>query len=288
VAQAVTELERRTAEAHGELERRLGSVEAKKQLIDRSLIDANRIAEVLSGLDTRIAALAERHEFIDRTKDDVARLERRIDLVAARPELAAENDRFSFALRRIVSDASMAIQRLGSKGREPLRAFRSRGALTACIGAVILVGVMATRSAYRSGQNEPAVLGSRLLALPILAPMALPQSVARDVGAAKTVNLSQPPAVVAVDAALRDSLRNGEGGQQFVGDLTIESQPAGATVLLNQRAVGKTPVLLTSLRAGSYVLWIEQKGYNRWSAAVLVSAVHQTRINAKLEPDGRQ
>ena len=82
--------------------------------------------------------------------------------------------------------------------------------------------------------------------------------------------------------------KDGVVGQQFVGDLAIESQPAGATVLLNQRPVGKTPVLLTSLRTGSYVLWIEREGYKRWTAAVLVSAVNQTRINAKLERADRR
>ena len=82
--------------------------------------------------------------------------------------------------------------------------------------------------------------------------------------------------------------KDGVVGQQFVGDLTIESQPAGATVLLNQRPVGKTPVLLTSLRTGSYVLWIEREGYRRWTSAVLVSAVNQTRINAKLERADRR
>ena len=73
-----------------------------------------------------------------------------------------------------------------------------------------------------------------------------------------------------------------------VPDAVVTRAIDGATVLLNQRPVGKTPVLLTALRVGSYVLWIEREGYNRWTAAVLVSAVNQTRINAKLERAGRR
>ena len=156
---------------------------------------------------------------------------------------------------------------------------------------MVLVSVVATRSAYRPGQNEGALLSSRVLRLPMLVPSTRrsPQPVARVMGAA-----IQPPAVPSFSLTTNDPSRDVRSakdrvvGQQFVGDLTIESQPAGATVLLNQRPVGKTPVLLTTLPTGSYVLWIEREGYNRWTAAVLVSAVNKTRINAKLERANRR
>ena len=92
-AQVVAELERRTAEANEDLEQRLGTLDARKRAIDRALIDTNRIADVLSGLETRMAGLAEKHELLDRVGDDVVHLERRVDTVAARLELAARTRR---------------------------------------------------------------------------------------------------------------------------------------------------------------------------------------------------
>jgi hypothetical protein len=182
----------------------------------------------------------------------------------------------------VTEAAPTAIQWLVAHAQQVSRSLSWRGALVAGFGAAVLFGVVATRSADRSGQNEGALLSSRVLRLPMLVPSTprLSQSFARDL-AAPQVTTNNPSRDVR-------AANDGVAGQQFVGDLTIESQPAGATVLLNQRPVGKTPVLLTSLRTGSYVLWIEREGYNRWTAAVLVSAVNQTRINAKLERAGRR
>jgi hypothetical protein len=289
-AQVVSELERRTAEAKENLAQRLSTLDAKQQAIDRASIDMKRIADVLSGLETRMAGLAQKHELLDRVGDDVAHIERRVDAVVARIELAArtrsqlehEFGNPQTPLERVTEAAPTAIQWLVAHARQVLRPLSWRGALVGAFIAAVLFGVVAMRAAYRSGQNEAALLSSRVLRLPMLVPSTLrsPQLVARDLGASK-VTTKDP---------LRDvrAAKDGAAGQQFVGDLAIESQPAGATVLLNQRPVGKTPVLLTSVRTGSYVLWIEREGYNRWTAAVLVSAVNQTRINAKLERTDRR
>ena len=71
---------------------------------------------------------------------------------------------------------------------------------------------------------------------------------------------------------------------EFTGTVAVESDPVGATVLINQRPVGETPVILT-LRPGSYVLWIERAGFQRWTAAVAASAVRDTHISATLQPE---
>jgi hypothetical protein len=85
-------------------------------------------------------------------------------------------------------------------------------------------------------------------------------------------------------AAVREqSVRKGARTPQFVGTLLIESDPAGAAAFVNQESVGNTPVLLKDLRAGSYVVRLEYKGYQRWSSAATVSAVRQERVKAKLE-----
>ena len=183
-------IERRTAEANEDLAQRLSTLDVKQQAIDRASIDTNRIADVLSGLETRMAGLAQKHELLDRIGDDVAHLERRVDAVVARLELAArtrsqlehEFGHPQTQLERVTEAAPTAIQWLVAQAQEVLRSLSWRGALVAGFGAAVLFGVVATRSAYRSGQNEGALLSSRVLRLPMLVPSTrrLPQSVARD------------------------------------------------------------------------------------------------------------
>jgi hypothetical protein len=69
----------------------------------------------------------------------------------------------------------------------------------------------------------------------------------------------------------------------FLGTLTVRSDPKGAAVFLNGRAVGMTPVRLPGVHAGSYALRIDHDGYQRWTAAILVPADKQTDIVARLD-----
>jgi predicted nucleic acid-binding Zn-ribbon protein len=71
--------------------------------------------------------------------------------------------------------------------------------------------------------------------------------------------------------------------QQFTGALQVQSVPTGAAVFVNQQHVGETPLQLPRMRAGSHVIRIENKGYERWTTAVLVSADKQTRVSATLQ-----
>src|SRR5438034_1039998 len=69
----------------------------------------------------------------------------------------------------------------------------------------------------------------------------------------------------------------------FIGALTIESQPPGATVFVDQQPLGKTPIHLKSLRAGEHLVWLEHEGFERWTASVLVPADRQTRVRRSEE-----
>jgi len=69
----------------------------------------------------------------------------------------------------------------------------------------------------------------------------------------------------------------------FLGSLAIASEPAGARVFVNGRAVGVTPIELSDLSAGSRVVRIEADGYQAWSSAVRVVADQQTRVSATLQ-----
>jgi hypothetical protein len=70
----------------------------------------------------------------------------------------------------------------------------------------------------------------------------------------------------------------------FVGSLAIDSDPIGATVFIDQKRAGETPLVLTNLRAGSHAVRLERNGYERWTSAVLVPSDRRTRVVARLQP----
>ena len=72
----------------------------------------------------------------------------------------------------------------------------------------------------------------------------------------------------------------------YVGTLTVDAEPAG-DVYLNRKSVGRTPVRLESLRAGSHLIWIEREGYRRWTRVVAVAADRTSRVSVSLEPLSR-
>jgi hypothetical protein len=72
----------------------------------------------------------------------------------------------------------------------------------------------------------------------------------------------------------------------YVGTLTVESDPDG-DVYLNRKNVGRTPVRLEKLRAGSHLIWIERDGYRRWTRVVAVAADRVSRVSASLDPLSR-
>src|SRR5688572_14105778 len=72
----------------------------------------------------------------------------------------------------------------------------------------------------------------------------------------------------------------------YGGTLTIDSTPAG-DVFLNRERVGRTPVRLEKLRAGSHLIWIEREGYRRWTRVVAVTADRISRVTADLDPISR-
>jgi hypothetical protein len=69
----------------------------------------------------------------------------------------------------------------------------------------------------------------------------------------------------------------------YTGTVVFESRPTGARVVLDGREVGRTPLVLPSVRAGSHVVRLELAGHRTWTAAVRVIADDRTRIAASLE-----
>ena len=93
-----------------------------------------------------------------------------------------------------------------------------------------------------------------------------------------TVALARPRA-----AASRGSQTPPAPAGRFTGALAVDSRPAGATVYVDGRLVGTTPMSLTSVSAGSHAIRLEHDGYRRWSSSVRVVASEQSRVTASLE-----
>lgn len=71
--------------------------------------------------------------------------------------------------------------------------------------------------------------------------------------------------------------------EPVVGGIAVTSRPSGASVLLDGREVGVTPVVISDVAAGAHDLRIELDGYRPWLASVDVPAADQVRVGASLD-----
>jgi hypothetical protein len=108
----------------------------------------------------------------------------------------------------------------------------------------------------------------------------------------KTGTLSARERRAARLKAQRDAARAAAGareanpartGTTSEGSLLIVSKPPGASVTLDGKPVGKTPLTLPTVTAGSHAIKLELAGYNVWPSAIQVSAGQQSRVTASLE-----
>jgi hypothetical protein len=65
--------------------------------------------------------------------------------------------------------------------------------------------------------------------------------------------------------------------------MTIDSRPSGASVRLDGKVIGTTPVMLGDVTAGEHSVSIELAGYRRWTTSVKVVAGERNRVAASLE-----
>ena len=71
--------------------------------------------------------------------------------------------------------------------------------------------------------------------------------------------------------------------ENFVGSLYVDSRPRGATVLVDGRPVGQTPLSVPDVRAGSHVVRIEMDGKRPVTANPRVTAGKMERVTVSLE-----
>jgi serine/threonine-protein kinase len=65
--------------------------------------------------------------------------------------------------------------------------------------------------------------------------------------------------------------------------LLVESRPTGATVFLDGKRVGTTPMSLPSVTAGNHAVRLEMMGFKPWTASVRVVSGERNRVAASLE-----
>ena len=70
--------------------------------------------------------------------------------------------------------------------------------------------------------------------------------------------------------------------QNATGILVIESRPARASVSVDGRAVGMTPVTLSTIAAGTHTVTIDRPGYRRWTTTIQITAGQRARVGASL------
>jgi hypothetical protein len=69
----------------------------------------------------------------------------------------------------------------------------------------------------------------------------------------------------------------------FTGSLYVDSRPRGATVLVDGRSVGQTPMTLADLSIGSHVVRIEMAGKKPWTSTARVAAGKTMSVTGSLE-----
>jgi hypothetical protein len=69
----------------------------------------------------------------------------------------------------------------------------------------------------------------------------------------------------------------------FTGSLYVDSRPRGATVFVDGRSIGQTPVMLPNVPAGAHVVRIELTGKKPWTSSTRVASGETARVTGSLE-----
>ena len=175
------------------------------------------------------------------------------------------------ALRsRVVADASNALA-------AALRITRRAPAFTIAISAFATGVVVGGSAVWLSGASRHAGVDPRRVQ-PAAAVSQAPPSLVATARTPSAADIALPASEsrTAVPSA-------GPRRPQFRGSLVVSSRPSGASVFLNGRSVGTTPLVLRNQAAGSRAVRVAMDGYESWSSAVRVVADTETRLRAELK-----
>jgi hypothetical protein len=95
-------------------------------------------------------------------------------------------------------------------------------------------------------------------------------------------NAGQPAKAAAAEAGPAAPKRGVQPSAE-AGALVIESRPAGATVFVDGRAVGRTPLNVPGVNAGDHVIRLELAGHRQWMTSIKVVGDTPNRVGASLE-----
>jgi serine/threonine-protein kinase len=95
--------------------------------------------------------------------------------------------------------------------------------------------------------------------------------------------LSASPAEQALSLRLAPLREDTAARTHGAAPLVINSRPSAATVFLDGRRAGVTPLRLARVRAGEHVVRMDRAGYRRWSSSIQVVAGRTNTIAASLE-----
>lgn len=203
---------------------------------------------------------------LDRVERQVERA--LIDITAAKSDLAT----LVSAVEEIRKRTSRPPDRPSTVASLPAR----KAAPARSVAAVVmLIGVAATIWGLVSAMTST-----------VPAPPRLESKTAHIIGPPPVVKPQLPYEAVAAPAAPAAAAARTPRAVKYIGTLTIDAEPAG-TVFVNRKNVGRTPLRLENLRAGSHLIWIERDGYRRWTRVVSVAADRISRVSASLDPVAR-
>lgn len=102
----------------------------------------------------------------------------------------------------------------------------------------------------------------------------------------RRVTLSERHPAQSVDFKLRPTSvpADATAATNTTGSLQVASRPSGAHVFVDDNLIGTTPLLLSSVAAGSRRLRIELSGYKIWTTSVQIEPSARFRVSANLEP----
>ena len=96
-----------------------------------------------------------------------------------------------------------------------------------------------------------------------------------------TLNLTRTPPPAARGASPAPAAQASAAREQT--SLLVESRPTGATVILDGKRVGTTPMSLPSVTIGNHAVRLELAGFRPWTASVRVVSGERNRVAASLE-----
>jgi hypothetical protein len=260
------------------------------------------LMEALSEVEKRLAGLIERIEqtesSLDALADDmtnrVGLLERyKSSIVDSAVGVGQLNEKIELLATQVSAQLSKGVGSQSVSRRDARRpAFGRWTSVRVTLGVLMLISVVIMRST--AGTDRPSLRSraTRESSAPSTStPPSIPPASATSVQPVPTTggDPAKPPLVPTTgEDPAKPPLRSAPARPpEFVGTLVLQSDPRGAAVLIDGRPVGRTPLQLARVRAGSHAVWVEREGYQRWTASIRVPAEKSTPVNVKLEVQGK-